>query len=82
MSVKKAIPLESLFASESGLTDDCIDFHRISADGAGNPWFVTTLWLAQYYIAIASNREELNKAMDIMQWAAYADHFSKCMRRR
>ena len=37
-----------------------------------NPWFVTTLWLAQYYIAIANTKEELNKALEIFNWVA--DH--------
>jgi len=37
-----------------------------------NPWFVTTLWLAQYYIAISKNEEDLKKAMKILEWTA--DH--------
>lgn len=45
-------------------------YYRQSKDAAGNPWFVTTLWLAQYYIALAKTRDDLAKAMDIMQWAA------------
>lgn len=37
-----------------------------------NPWFITTLWLAQYYIAISKNEEDLKKAMNILEWTA--DH--------
>jgi glucoamylase len=33
---------------------------------SSNPWFITTLWLGQYYIA----RGELNSAMEILQWVA------------
>lgn len=31
----------------------------------GNPWLVTTLWLAQYYIAI----EQKDKAMELINWS-------------
>lgn len=34
----------------------------------GNPWFICTLWLAQYYIAKAKNKDELTKALDILNW--------------
>ena len=33
-----------------------------------NPWFVTTLWIAQYHIARAETAEELVPALEIMQW--------------
>lgn len=48
-------------------------YHRVSNDQdkvAGNPWFVSTLWLAQWYIARAKKPAELRKAYEIMQWAA------------
>ncbi|MEW6521145.1 MAG: glycoside hydrolase family 15 protein [Thermodesulfobacteriota bacterium] len=48
-------------------------YHQVSTDlanVAGNPWFISTLWLAQWYIARAKNPAELNKAMDIMEWVA------------
>lgn len=43
-------------------------YHRVANEVPGNPWFITTLWLAQYYIAAAKNKNELNKALDIMRW--------------
>jgi GH15 family glucan-1,4-alpha-glucosidase len=45
-------------------------YHRVSTNVAGNPWFVTTLWLAQFYIAAAKTKADLDKALDIMQWVA------------
>lgn len=36
----------------------------------GNPWFISTLWLAQWHIARAQNLEELGEAIPIMEWAA------------
>jgi glucoamylase len=35
----------------------------------GNPWFVTTLWLCDWYIETAKTRADLSKAQSILQWA-------------
>ena len=43
-------------------------YHRVIANTAGNPWFITTLWLAQYYIAQSKSKDDLSKAMEIMRW--------------
>jgi oligosaccharide amylase len=48
-------------------------YHRISDDIAsvpGNPWFICTLWLADYYIARASSPGELKLALPIFEWTA------------
>lgn len=45
-------------------------YHRVSADVPGNPWFVTTLWLAQYYIAKSMNEKDLEKVLEILDWVA------------
>jgi GH15 family glucan-1,4-alpha-glucosidase len=34
----------------------------------GNPWFICTLWLAQYRIAHASTLEELHQALPFLEW--------------
>jgi glucoamylase len=34
----------------------------------GNPWFICTLWLADYRIASARNLEELESAVEILEW--------------
>jgi GH15 family glucan-1,4-alpha-glucosidase len=50
-------------------------YHQVSQDVAnvaGNPWFVCTLWIAQYWIARATTEEELAKALPAIQWAV--DH--------
>ncbi|MEP6923872.1 MAG: glycoside hydrolase family 15 protein [Pyrinomonadaceae bacterium] len=36
----------------------------------GNPWFISTLWLADYYIAAAKTKDDLNKALNILEWTA------------
>lgn len=35
----------------------------------GNPWFICTLWLAQYRIARASDMDELRQAIPLLEWA-------------
>jgi GH15 family glucan-1,4-alpha-glucosidase len=34
----------------------------------GNPWFICTLWLAQYRIAHAATLEELVQALPLLEW--------------
>jgi len=48
-------------------------YHQVSQDVAnvpGNPWFVCTLWLAQWYIASAREVGDLSPALDILEWVA------------
>ncbi|RLG26914.1 glycoside hydrolase family 15 protein [Methanosarcinales archaeon] len=47
-------------------------YHRVSKDiknVPGNPWFICTLWLAQYYIAHARTLKELKLAIPTIEWA-------------
>ena len=45
-------------------------YMRTSADVVGNAWFICTLWLAEYYIAAAKTKEDLDKALDILKQVA------------
>ena len=48
-------------------------YHKVSDDTdrvPGNPWFICTLWLAEYYIAAARDVDELAQALPILQWVA------------
>lgn len=47
-------------------------YMRVSDKATGNPWFVCTLWLADYHIAAAKTKEEMAKALSIIKWTA--DH--------
>ncbi|HEY9677444.1 MAG TPA: glycoside hydrolase family 15 protein [Drouetiella sp.] len=50
-------------------------YQQVSKDIAnvpGNPWFVCTLWLAQYYIASAKTLADLDEALDLLNWVS--DH--------
>ena len=41
----------------------------------GNPWFITTLWYAQWLIAVAQTKDDLSAARSILEWTA--DHASR-----
>ena len=47
-------------------------YYRENDEAPSNPWFVCTLWKAQYLIARAKTREELDQSLEILQWVA--DH--------
>lgn len=42
------------------------NYHRVSQDNIGNPWFITTLWLAQYNFEM-NNISEGKKSLDWVQ---------------
>lgn len=51
------------------------NYSKIEGTATGNPWFVVTLWMAQYKIAAANSISELNEAMRDIEWAArYANN--------
>lgn len=41
-------------------------YMRISDEFSGNPWFICTLWLAEYYIAAAEIDEDLDRVEEIL----------------
>lgn len=45
-------------------------YMRVSDVFTGNPWFICTLWLAEYYIAAAKNRGDLYRAEEILEQIA------------
>ena len=36
----------------------------------GNPWFVATLWLAEYHVATAKTLADLERASELLEWCA------------
>jgi glucoamylase len=36
----------------------------------GNPWFVSTLWLARYHVLRAQSPDDLKRGLDLIGWAA------------
>ena len=48
-------------------------YHQVSKDTdriPGNPWFICTLWLADYRIAAATTLDELREALEYLEWVA------------
>jgi GH15 family glucan-1,4-alpha-glucosidase len=48
-------------------------YHKVTDDVGlvpGNPWFICTLWLAQWYIARARDLRGLHEAVPILEWVA------------
>jgi GH15 family glucan-1,4-alpha-glucosidase len=46
-------------------------YHRQSdspADIPGNPWFISTLWLGEYFIARAESLQELREVIPYLEW--------------
>ncbi len=39
-------------------------------DIPGNPWFISTLWLGEYFIDRAENFQELHEALPYLEWCA------------
>ena len=47
-------------------------YHRVSNDLPGNPWFICTLWLADFLADRAETETDVASAVELMQWVA--DH--------
>lgn len=45
-------------------------YMRASDSVTGNAWFICTLWLAEYFIAIAETADDLDAALKILEWTA------------
>lgn len=41
-----------------------------NSDVQGNPWFICTLWLADWYTATATDRKGLSRASELLEWCA------------
>ncbi len=44
------------------------DRYYIQVEGVPNPWYITTLWLAQYYAKTATTIEDLEKVNHWLNW--------------
>jgi GH15 family glucan-1,4-alpha-glucosidase len=45
-------------------------YHRVSEGLPGNPWFICTLWLADYFLATTRADENLARALQLVSWVA------------
>jgi len=47
------------------------DYIRVSDEITGNSWFICSLWRADYYVALATSKEDLAKALEILNWTVH-----------
>jgi len=47
-------------------------YHRVADHYPGNPWFICTLWYADYLTGLAQSEEDLKQSIAILAWVA--DH--------
>jgi GH15 family glucan-1,4-alpha-glucosidase len=48
-------------------------YHQVSQDIVnvpGNPWFICTLWLAEWYALMAKQTADLKQALALLEWVA------------
>lgn len=55
------------------------DRYYMQVDGTPNPWYITTLWLAQYYAKAARNQEDLEKVRYWINWVIVHSPLSKVL---
>ena len=46
------------------------EYHRTSRDVPGNPWFLCTLWMADYFSERAADEECAQQAIKLLNWVA------------
>jgi oligosaccharide amylase len=43
-------------------------YFKVGEEAYSNPWCITTLWMAQYYIKVARTKKDLARAYDMLVW--------------
>lgn len=68
-AVKERLRIKTTVGGIARYTNDY--YHRVSNDIGqvpGNPWFICTLWLAEYEIMRAKDLTELNNTLPVLEW--------------
>lgn len=68
-AVKEKLQVKTSVGGIARYTNDY--YHRVGTDSGripGNPWFICTMWLAEYGIMQAKNLTELNNALPLLDW--------------
>jgi len=45
-------------------------YYRMQDASSPNPWVITTLWMAQYYILRATTKKDLAAVLEVLEWTA------------
>jgi len=43
-------------------------YYRMQEANSSNPWVITTLWMAQYFIRKAKNLKDLKMSLELLEW--------------
>ena len=71
MVVKTMAAIEQVLNVPGGIARfESDSYMRTSANFTGNAWFICTLWIAEYYIAMAKTRGGLDKALGLLKTIA------------
>ena len=44
------------------------NYYKMQSADSPNPWVIATLWMAQYYIMVATSEADLKAAYEILEW--------------
>jgi oligosaccharide amylase len=70
LAMEKAVERLTVKTEVSGIARyEGDSYHHAGGDIPGNPWIITTMWLAQYYIALAKNVSEMKEVFRWFKWA-------------
>ena len=67
-AVEKNLWVDTEIGGIARFNDD--GYMRVSNDVTGNAWFICTLWLADYRIAVAKKKADLKGVLEILEWTA------------
>jgi glucoamylase len=70
-AIQKELWVQTNVGGVARYTDD--HYHQVSQDITnvpGNPWFICTLWLAEWYAMTAKHVDELKPSLDLLVWVA------------
>ncbi len=67
-AIEKELWVKGKVGGVARFTND--GYMRISDDFTGNAWFICTLWLAEYRIAVAKKKSDLKGVIEILEWTA------------
>jgi oligosaccharide amylase len=69
--LEESLKVRTSIGGYARYTNDFYQFHcQHSKDVPGNPWIITTLWIAQWKIAMAQSVSELDTTRAYLHWAA------------
>ncbi len=70
-AIQKELWVQTNVGGVARYTND--HYHQVSQDIGkvpGNPWFICTMWLAEWHAMVAKRQKDLKPTLDLLVWAA------------